>query len=213
MSGPPYPDEPIDVEPQPKGAQFVWRGLPGYQVRGVLRAGTAALELVELNIRATSDSDVKTQTLRSVPLGHLLPVARARLAWMIRESEARQLFGMPPRSPDELATAQAAAAVPVAPGRPALGDEHYRHVALALLEELTQGSARGVHERLARRLTADLGRHVTRDTARDWVRTARARAWLAPTKQGRPGAEPGPKLLDEAPIKPAKPARTRKGQR
>jgi hypothetical protein len=67
-------------------------------------------------------------------------------------------------------------------------DSHYRTVALLYLDLLDQGGHRTILIRLAAQLD------IPRATARDWVHRARELEYLTRSRQGRPGAQPGPRL-------------------
>lgn len=71
-------------------------------------------------------------------------------------------------------------------------DEHYRSIALLYLDLLDQGGQRKIVARLADQLD------IPRTTARDWVHRARVLGYLTASRQGRAGAEPGPRLREES---------------
>lgn len=195
----PYPDEPIEVGFKGKGAEFNWRGLDGYIVHGVLEPNGEVLGLVELSVRALDPAqDVSSDVLRAVRLGDILPIVRARLTWAAtNEDKGRRLGGMRRRPTQHRATASKAAKQKRRGGRPALGDDHHGRIALALLDEMSQGKARGVNQRLKARLDKEFGRDIPEQTIRTWVRAAQDAGWLAKAQQGKPGREPGWKLVDE----------------
>jgi hypothetical protein len=70
-------------------------------------------------------------------------------------------------------------------------DEHYLTIALLYLDLLSQGGQRNILSRLAEQL------EIPKTTARDWVHRARQLQYLTPSRQGRPGAQPGPRLQQE----------------
>jgi hypothetical protein len=76
------------------------------------------------------------------------------------------------------------------PGRPRLPDDLLVAVALAYLEELPHGP--GLLRRVAEH--PEIDRPV--ETVRDWVRVARDRHFLTPTKVGQKGAAPGAALIE-----------------
>lgn len=75
-------------------------------------------------------------------------------------------------------------------GRRPLDDDLLRRVAEAYLRETAPGQPTGAMARLA----AEFER--PEETVRSWLARARARGWLGPSRKGRRGAEPGPRLLD-----------------
>jgi hypothetical protein len=84
--------------------------------------------------------------------------------------------------------AEAARELPLNRGRKGYPDDHYRRIALAYIDDVRAHGSRGVLARLAS------AENVSRATIRDWVRRARELGFLAPTKQGRAEATPGPNL-------------------
>jgi len=85
-------------------------------------------------------------------------------------------------------TPYAAPTGPATGGRQMLSDDLMRRVAEAYLREAAPGQPPGAMGRLA----AEFGR--PEETMRTWVARARARGWLGPSRRGRRGAEPGPRL-------------------
>ena len=82
-------------------------------------------------------------------------------------------------------------AVPKGPptgGRQPLDDDLLRRVAEAYLRETEPGQPPGAVGRLA----SEFGR--PEETVRGWITRARTRGWLGPSRKGRRGAEPGPRL-------------------
>jgi hypothetical protein len=69
-----------------------------------------------------------------------------------------------------------------------LSDDLLKTVAEAYLRETARGRPPGALKRLA----AEFGR--PEETVRSWITRARARDWLGPSRQGRRGAEPGPRF-------------------
>lgn len=178
----------------------------GWVARWVLAEQGGGLVVRSLTVepegRTTPTGGVTANRLRTLsPAGvlshlHALALEAARvaqrnpdqlspgaLALVVRQGLARQRI--PERQP------------PAPPsGRPALPDEFLVAVALAYVEESAAGA--GVYVRLSKRLGRLRGtrRRVPDATIKDWIRTARARGFLAPAgKQGRRGGEPGPRLL------------------
>jgi hypothetical protein len=144
-------------------------------------------------------SDVTTSVLRDVKLS----VIRDRAARTLREQAAEgdaleaEEIAWPQASPEEserLAAGATLAATPSPPvGRPSLGEEHYRAIAV---EYLAAVEARMRAGRSAYGLLTELaaGHYVSRETMRDWIKAARKRGFIAGTSQGRSGGEPGPNL-------------------
>jgi hypothetical protein len=83
--------------------------------------------------------------------------------------------------------------VPLRRGRPGYPEEHYRWIALRYLALIKEGR-RDVLKALAAEEGRRLSREVPRETVRDWVRKATELKFLAPGKQGRASARPGPDL-------------------
>lgn len=192
---PPYLDEPIKCHLKRDRIDFIWAGTPGVAVTGKLKPTDSGLAFTELLIRPLGDNEITTSTLRAVPLGRILQIVQAQLAHLEAVDDAAAAFGARRRPKWERAIAEKANQPRPRLGRPSLTDDHLRMVAETLLDELSHGPARGVHQRLADRLSKEVGRVLSPDTVRDWVRVARKHDWLAATKQGRPGAEPGSRLL------------------
>lgn len=194
----PFKDEPVLVGTNPGGAGFVSHHIPGIEVRGFLQASPDdGLSLTELRVKSLTGEPIQSKTMRDIKLGHLLPIVQAQLVHLANTDKARRRLGLPSITKEQRVAAKAARVEKKALGRSPLPADHYRLVAECLLQELERHPARGIHEHLAERLTEQLGRPVNRDTARDWVRVARSKeqGWLAPTRQGVPGAMPGPKLI------------------
>jgi len=200
----PFPTEQIDIEwidpEEPaSGLRFIWSGLTGWLVRGTVRSHGQGLVIDELAIRRSPDSTgqpgVTSKALRAIPIGFLLQVVRARLSHLKTEDEARAVFGVIRRPEAEMRVVETAVAEGRRRGRRPMDREHFRLVARLYLAELESGKPRGAINRLAARLEEHLGHKVTENTARSWIYRARNEfEFLGPTKQGSPGAEPGPQL-------------------
>lgn len=156
---------------------FRWQGDEIAAVGDVSRRQTG-LVISRLEVLSPSSEPVGLthQLLRKVPLGKILAAARARLA----QNESAHLT---------LAGGPSASTLP--PGRVQVTDDLLRQVASAYLEETRPGKDRAVLQRLAERFGRPKG------TVRTWLGRAREEGWLGPGVQGRMGAEPGPRLLDE----------------
>jgi transposase len=151
---------------------FTWHGKET-DVSGDISRGEAGLVVSRVEITAQSPVGLTHRLLR-LPLGEVLAQARVDVA----------------RSETEAGTRPTAEA-PIPPGRVLMTDDLLRRVAITYLEETESGGNRAVLQRMADRL----GR--SRGTVRTWLGRAREEGWLGPGVQGRPGAEPGPKLIAE----------------
>lgn len=140
---------------------------------------------------------VTADLLREVPLGKLLDQARLALwahpaylvaqkmaegAAVVMTSELRQSFETAENTP-----------APRKRGRPSLGDDYYRQLALQYLDLLSKHGSRDLLEKLGE--LQDPPRE--RDTMRDHVRRATLLGFLGPATPGRGGRSPGPRLLEE----------------
>lgn len=178
--------------------------LVGWQVEGVLVVTDDRLTIHELLVRPRDLAEtapaggVTTSVLRAVPLGALLDAGRRALlqapeqiaSW--EDSSGQRFESL------KAAAERAAAAVretDLKRGRKGFPDDHYRWVALEYLKLQEEGWSKGILRELAGRAAAHLGRdYVARETARDWVATARSKGFLSKATQGRAGASPGPNL-------------------
>jgi hypothetical protein len=185
----------------PDIAEFAWAenssGTPAWFVLGVVSKLGSGLGFSQLQVVTTGESGIDTKALRGIRLGHLLPVITAQIQTQADVDQWRAAFGAQERDEQDVASTQAAADSARSGGRPSLGDDHYRRVALIYLEEVATGT-RGVLQRVADRLTAELRRPIPRETVRDWVSVARNdKQFLGATKQGRATNHPGPRLQAE----------------
>lgn len=136
-------------------------------------------------------SGITTATLRGIRLGALLD----QIVGGVDNVAALDRLGLlPVMRPGRSEKLQARADEAIGKrqtGRPPLPDDHYREVAERFLAEIRLGGNRGARGRLAE--------HYGRppETVRDWIRGARARGYLSPAVQGRGGAIPGQRLIDE----------------
>lgn len=105
-------------------------------------------------------------------------VRRLRFGELVQQAATR-----PP-----LGTVHAAPSGPPTGGRQPLDDDLLRRVAEAYLRETAPGQPLGAMGRLA----CEFGR--PEETVRSWIARARSRGWLGPSRKGRRGAEPGPRL-------------------
>lgn len=88
-------------------------------------------------------------------------------------------------------------------GRPPLGEDHYRRVALECLELYGSGAREGILDEIARRYGRDPR------TVADWIRKARHLGFLVPGQPGRLHFAAGPRLFD--PTQTSSQRRRRKG--
>jgi hypothetical protein len=152
------------------------------KVVGVVARTERGLEIEHLAIERGSES-VTSSHLRSIPIGEIIAQVRAAVS---------------PRL-----TPVATEATPAAPcacgcvrhGRnydssryTGMTDAFLRDLSLAYLEEFRAGHT-GILRRLAIRYDRPMG------TIRGWVKRARRDGWLSAGSQGRPGSEPGARLL------------------
>jgi len=190
----------------PAVAEFVWVKQrfdsipPPWFVFGTVSVLSSGLGFTELRVVATGEAGTEvgldSKAMREIPLGHLLAIITAQLQSQATMDELRSRFGVTERDDDQVqGTRRAVDSLGQRRGgRPGLGDDHYRRVATVYLEEVIIG-VRGVLQRVADRLSQELGRTVPRETVRDWVSVARHdKGFLGPTKSGRAGVQPGPNL-------------------
>lgn len=181
-------------------AEFVWLG-PGdeWQTVGDVRvtpAGSLVLGSVCVTPRPgvpLSSSGVTALVLRGVRTGELLDGVQKWLSHDVDVADARRMFATPTQpDPDDVARVDAAATAerPKGGGRKGFPDDHYRRCALDALELHNSGITRGLRAALASKW------NVPPETARDWLRAARKRGFLAPAQHGRTGVSPGPRLTE-----------------
>jgi hypothetical protein len=136
---------------------------------------------------------ITSDVLRRIPLGDILTRTQRRLAddsW--RTEGIRSYPGSDLTAADELTEEQRRALENSSTigarrrGRPELSDELLIEVAEAYVWEAGRG--RGALKRMSEIFDRPEA------TVRDWITLARRRGYLAPTKAGRRGAAPGPKL-------------------
>lgn len=139
----------------------------GVQVAGIIeRDSKGAPVITSLTISCTPQHSIG-QVVRQLRFGELIQ---------------RQFSGPPPASATRTPTG------PPTGGRQPLTDDLLKSVAEAYLRETAYGQPPGAMKRLA----AEFER--PEETLRTWVGRARARGWLGPSRKGRRGAEPGPRL-------------------
>jgi len=146
---------------------------------------------------ALPDSDdpptlITSDILRRIPLGDIVARTQRCLADDSWRTEGIRTFPGPNLRPDDLTDQQRRAlenssnSVSRRRGRPELSDELLIDVAETYIWEAGRG--RGAISRLADTFDRPEA------TIRDWISSARRRGYLAPTKPGRRGAAPGPRL-------------------
>jgi len=167
----------------------------------VSSGGTAAIRSLTVKpYNPREDFEITSTMLRQVRVAEIRRRALRAIFERRDDFEAAQRFGWP--LPDETETRALEEAVEAAelpekrPGRTGYPADHYRRIALAYLSLLEQGYGRGVLKLLAEAESKRLGRKVPRETVRDWVRGARKRGFLTGGRQGRAGAQAGPKLYE-----------------
>jgi hypothetical protein len=138
-----------------------------------------------------AEADVTGKVLRGVRLGEIRERAVRRL------QERGIAYGALERTGWDLSAeefeqarrlAEAARELPRTRGRKGYPPDHYRRIAIAYIDDIREHGSRGVLDRLAR------AERFERPTIRDWIKRARELGFLAPTKQGRAEARPGPNL-------------------
>lgn len=148
-------------------------------------ASEASVPRVAVSVAA---GGVTSGVLRDVPIGwvHLALGEVRKIRGNVLEMAMRET------SPGEPwfghAVADAAAVPRRRPGRPALSDEHLRHVAELVLQDSGMPNRGSVHRRVGEKL------NLLPPTVRDHIAAARRAGWLAPTSAGRRDAAPGPRL-------------------
>lgn len=163
----------------------------GSRVLVTVRVDGGRIEFTSLEVIA---ADVTSDLLRAVHVGKLREEVRRALVghpsladgWAVLAELYR---GSGHDVPEHLARAEKEAKAAVEQlagrkGRPRIGDEFLRNVALAAVK--FGGS---------RELMASKFGYST-DTVARWVRLARKAGWLAETTPGRRGVEPGPRLME-----------------
>lgn len=164
-------------------------------VRALLAIGDAGAILDQVAI-ASWPRETRREVTGRVLRGLRFEPIRQRALDQLRDlpktlAVARAAFGMSEAiasSSDVTRAADDAARAPRR-GRPGLPEEHFRRIALVYLELFALGYRRGILEELATR------EGVPKDTVRDWVHRARTLGFLSAGRQGRAGAEPGPRLM------------------
>lgn len=139
----------------------------GVHVSGFIERDSEGVAVItSLTVSCTTD----------MHMGKLL--RRLKLSEMVQQSASL----LPP------ATGYTTPVGPATGGRQMLSDDLLRQVAEAYLRETAPAQPPGAMGRLA----AEFDR--PEETMRSWITRARARGWLGPSRKGRRGAEPGPRL-------------------
>lgn len=185
---PPSPDEAAEGVV----THFVYQdSRQGWTVRGQVSRGPSGLIISKLEIwpggqKGEPSGGVTAGLLRRIPVGEMLSSVRAQAAWeAARREGTRKILG---EEPAEGMFAETDSTVRHG-GRTPLSDDLLLSVALAYLEETAPGKDRRVLKRLSERFDRP------EETIRTWIARARKAGWLGPGSKGRPGAEPGPRLL------------------
>lgn len=147
--------------------RFDWDG-GDLRATGDVSRGEQGLVITRVEITASAPAGITHGLFRQAPLGDVL---RAANTWLRPTAPATDYV--------------------IPSGRVLVTEDLLRHVALAYLDESGPGKDRAVLQRLETRFGRPMG------TVRGWVQRAREDGWLGPGIQGRMGAEPGPRLIDE----------------
>jgi hypothetical protein len=179
------------------GLQFIDRA--PWLVHGTIaRTAGGLLDVQRLTVEAWKhEGEVTGRVLRRVRPAHVREEALARLRFIgtapdvyFGGPDERPVRVFPPDEREARTGLVAAADAPRKRGRPGLATSHYRGIALEYLQLYESGSSAPVREIAERR-------GVPWQTVRDWVARARKLGYLTHGKQGRSGADPGPRLLRE----------------
>jgi hypothetical protein len=202
------PDPPwVTVALSPSGAAFVAVEIVNNEpwlVRGHLDPTESGFVISRLGVERflftdtgygarleTGPEDVTGSVLRGLHPNKIRERALVGLQekGIAHEAMNRAGWNLPPKEFDQVRRlAEAARELPLNRGRHGYPADHYRRIAIAYIDEVKAHGGRGVLGRLAS------AENVSRATIRDWVKRARELGFLAPTKQGRAEATPGPNL-------------------
>ena len=152
-----------------------------WSASGELTRGHSGLVISALTLHSKGPSGVTGALMRRVQVGELLTAIRAQVA--VDTVNRVVDTGGPTFTPGDIERP------PRRGGRAALTDELLRDVAIAYLNENGPGMPAGAVKRIAVQFERP------EETIRTWVTRARRDGWLGPSVKGRPGAEPGPRLL------------------
>lgn len=160
--------------------------LDGNVIAGRAIQGNKGLAVRSIRIDAPDPAGISAQFLRKLPLGEVLATARNALSQHIDYNAPE-----PEPQPRGCTCGCHPARRPQSDRYATLDDAFLRRVALGYIEEAAAGP--GALGRLTTRFDRPEG------TVRTWIKLARREGWLAPGRQGRLAAEPGPKLLTATP--------------
>jgi len=151
-----------------------------WRVEGEVVRGAQGLAITELTIRPDPGlaGGITGALMRDIPIGALLDYVRDQ----ITRTTTRVLGN---------ASAEAEAALRRG-GRQVLSDQMLREVAMLYLDETEAGKPPGAVGRMAKRYERP------EETVRTWLARARKAGWLGPSKKGKAGADPGPRLIEES---------------
>jgi hypothetical protein len=200
----------VTAEGTPNGASFVAVNVvqgESWLVRGQLRITEEVFVVSRVAVERfrfsdtgygarleEGEADVTGKVVRGMRLGEIRERAVRRLQARGIAFEAMERSGWK-LSPEEFEQArkltQAARQLPLKRGRKGYPADHYRRIALAYIDDIRAHGSRGVLARLASE------EKVERSTIRDWIKRGRELGFLAPTKQGRAEASPGPSLYQK----------------
>lgn len=170
-------------------AHFAYPAEEGWRAGGDVSTSSNGLVISRLEVWPGGDGSqsVTAGILRQVPVGAIVATVRAHATFEAAQGEATRAAGLGEPMPKTLG---GAADTPQRRGgRAPLSDELIADVAVAYLEETLPGKGSGATKRLAERFERP------EETVRAWVARARRDGWLGPGSKGRPGAAPGPRLL------------------
>lgn len=155
------------------GPRRVWR------LEGEVTRGAHGLAITELTIAPDPElaGGITGALMRDIPIGALLDYVRDQVT-----RTTTSVLG---------SVAAEAGAAQRRGGRQAISDQLLREVAMLYLDETGPGKAAGAVARIAERY----GR--PEETIRTWLARSRKAGWLGPSKKGKAGADPGPRLIEE----------------
>lgn len=172
--------------------------LEPWQVRGVLRTTPHGIALVRVTVEHLTDPDreVTKEVLLRIPVATIRAQALAKIVKRPDYLEAFASSSLP--LPGEWLSearehAENAASEVLRRGNVGYPDAHYKRIALRYLELRSEGH-RDPIQIIAAEETTHLGRAVPPQTVRTWLRGAQKREWLAKSRRGIAGLEPGPKV-------------------
>lgn len=178
-----------------------------HNIEGRFSEDDGLMKLRALTIAANPGHEVTSEVLRAVEIPKLVNAAREAIARSAHSFTPEYLdefeaeHGIRPQQSWDAETVafarrriKAASARAARSGRPTLGDEHYRWVALRYIELIEAQKARGILTQIARDAEPRLRRPVQIDTVKTWVTKAREKGFLTPGEKGRASGAAGPHL-------------------